>query len=259
MGHQQALDSILSDGLWDPHHDLSMGACAERCAAAYGFSRQDQDAYAVESFRRASDAQARGLLAAEIIPVDVSGPRGATVRVEHDEVPGKVRYDRIPELKPAFGKDGTITAANASALGDGAAALVLATEEAAAAAGRPVLARIVSFGGHSQDPLWFTTAPVAAARAALEAAGWDASTVDLWEVNEAFAVVPMAFAREMGVPRDRLNVRGGAVSMGHPIGASGARIVGTLAASLAERGLRRGVAAVCIGGGEGLAACVEIP
>jgi acetyl-CoA C-acetyltransferase len=252
LGHQQAFDSVLSDGLWDPHHSLSMGECAERCAGKYGFGREEQDAYAVESFRRANDAQARGLLQAEITPVE----DGAA---EKDEVPGRVRYEKIPALKPAFRKDGTITAANASSLADGAAALVLALEGSPEAAGRPVLARIVSFGAHAQDPLWFTTAPVQAARCALDRAGWTADTVDLWEVNEAFAVVPMAFSREMGVGRERLNVRGGAISLGHPIGASAARIVGTLAAALRERGLRRGVAAVCIGGGEGLAACLEIP
>lgn len=257
LGHQQVVDSIVTDGLWDPYHSLHMGGCAEQCAAKYHFTREQQDAYAIESFQRANAAQKDGRFVAEITPVEVAAAKGNVTKVEHDEGPAKVRYEKIPTLKPAFQKDGTITPANASSLNDGAAALVLTTAECANAKGMKPIARIVSFGNHSHDPLWFTTAPVQATRSALDAAGWSAREVDLWEVNEAFAVVPMAFMAELGVPPDRLNVRGGAIALGHPIGASGARILVTLLASLAERGLRRGVAAICIGGGEGLAICVE--
>ena len=259
LGHQQVVDSLVADGLWDPYNDISMGACAEQCAARYAFSREEQDAYAIESFRRANAAQQEGRFAGEIAPVEVAAAKGGATRVEQDEGPGKVKYDRIPGLKPSFQADGTITAANASTLNDGAAALLLTTAAHARAQGLAPVARLVAFGGHAQEPLWFTTAPVQAARNALAAAGWKAEDVDLWEVNEAFAVVPLAFARELGVPRDRLNVRGGAISLGHPIGASGARLLVALISALRERGLKRGVAAICIGGGEGLAACVELP
>jgi len=259
LGHQQVVDSMIADGLWDPYGDVSMGECAEVCAARYHFSREQQDAYAIESFVRANAAQKDGRFAAEITPVDLPGTPGMTGGVALDEVPGKVVYDKVPHLKPSFRKDGTITPANASAIADGAAALVLATPERAAAGGLAPIARLVSFAGHGQEPLWFTTAPVQAARNALATAGWRPGDVDLWEVNEAFAVVPMAFAAEMSVPRERLNVRGGAISLGHPIGASGARILVTLIAAMRERGARRGLAAVCIGGGEALAACVELP
>jgi len=259
LGHQQVVDSMVADGLWDPTNNASMGACAEKCAAKYAFSREEQDAYAIESFERANAAQREGRFAGEITPVEIAGAKGGVTRVEHDEGPGKVKYDKIPALKPSFQKDGTITAANASTLNDGAAALVLATGERAAARGLAPVARLVAFGGHAHDPLWFTTAPVQAARNALASAGWKVEDVDLWEVNEAFAVVPMAFAKEFGVPSAKLNVRGGAISLGHPIGASGARLLVALIAALRERGGRRGVAAICIGGGEGLAACVELP
>jgi acetyl-CoA C-acetyltransferase len=178
--------------------------------------------------------------------------------VDRDEGPGKVRYEKIPTLRPAFDPAGTITAANASTINDGAAALALAGEEEARTRGWRPMARLAGFGAHAQEPLWFTTAPVEAARAALRQAHWEAREVDLWEVNEAFAVVPMAFAQELSVPLERLNVRGGAIALGHPIGASGARILVTLLHALRERGARRGVAAICIGGGEGLAACVEL-
>lgn len=258
MGDQQVVDSMIRDGLWDPYNNLHMGACAELCAGKYAFSREEQDAYASESFRRANAAQQDGRLAQEITPVEVTDARGNAATVERDEGPAKVRYEKIPTLRPAFDKAGTITAANASTINDGAAALVLAAgDDARSRLWRP-LARIVAFGSHAQDPAWFTTAPVGAARAALARAGWSAAQVDLWEVNEAFAVVPMAFAREFAVPFDRLNVRGGAIALGHPIGASGARILVTLLYAMRERGAGRGVAAICIGGGEGMAVCVEL-
>jgi acetyl-CoA C-acetyltransferase len=258
LGHQQVIDSIITDGLWDPYHNQHMGSCAEQCAAQYKFTREQQDAYAVASFQRANAAQKAGLLAAEITPVEITDAKGNVTKVEHDEGPARVKYDKIPSLKPSFQKDGTITPANASSLNDGAAALVVTTADTAKAKGLIPIARLAGFGGHAQDPVWFTTAPVPATQTALKRAGWAVKDVDLWEVNEAFAVVPMAFMAELGVPHDRLNVRGGAIALGHPIGASGARILVTLIATLQERGLKRGVAAICIGGGEGLAACVEL-
>jgi acetyl-CoA C-acetyltransferase len=258
MGHGQIVDSMISDGLWDPYNNVHMGHCGEKCAAKFGFTREQQDAFAVASFQRANAAQKSGALAAEITPVEFADAKGNVTKVELDESPAKVRYDKIPQLKPAFDKAGTITAANASSINDGAAALVVTTAAHAQAQGLKPLARIVSFGAHAQDPVWFTTAPVPAAQQALAAAGWKVGDVDLWEVNEAFAVVPMAFAHELGISPDKLNVRGGAIALGHPIGASGARILVTLIHALQERGHKRGVAAICIGGGEGLAACVEL-
>ena len=258
LGHQQVVDSIINDGLWDPYNNLHMGSCAEQCATKYAFTREQQDAYAIASFQRANAAQQDGRFAAEITPVEIADAKGNVTRVELDEGPAKVKYDKLPTLRPVFEKTGTITAANASTLNDGAAALLLATADTAKAKALKPLARIVAFGSYAQDPLWFTTAPVQAAQNALTRAGWKVGDVDLWEVNEAFAVVPMAFMQELGIPHEKLNGRGGAISLGHPIGASGARIVVTLLAALKERGLRRGVAAICIGGGEGLAVCVEL-
>jgi acetyl-CoA C-acetyltransferase len=257
LGHQQIIDSMVHDGLWDPHNNLHMGSCAEQCAARYKFSRQEQDQYAAESFRRANAAQQAGRFAAEITPVDVAGAKG-TSRVDRDEGPAKVNYEKLPTLRPVFDPAGTITAANASSINDGAAALVLTTGELAAQRGLKPVARIVGFGSYAQEPVWFTTAPVSAVRNALQRAGWAMEDVDLWEVNEAFAVVPMALMRELAVPHERLNVNGGAISLGHPIGASGARILVTLLAAMQERGARRGVAAICLGGGEGIATCVEL-
>jgi acetyl-CoA C-acetyltransferase len=258
LGHQQVIDSLISDGLWDPYNNLHMGACAEQCASKYGFTRADQDAYAVASFERANAAVAEGRFASEIAPVEVAGAKGRTTIVDRDEGPARVDYAKIPTLQPAFDKTGTITAANASTLNDGAVALVLTSKKEAIARGYKPVARLVSFGSHAQEPLWFTTAPVAAAKQALDRAGWTTAHVDLWEVNEAFAVVPLAFMKELDLPHDKVNVRGGAIALGHPIGCSGARILVSLIAGLQERGLRRGVAAICIGGGEGLAACVEL-
>ncbi len=258
IGHHQVIDSMITDGLWDPYNNIHMGNCAEQCAAKYAFTREQQDAYAIESFKRANAAQKDGKFAAEITPVEITDAKGNVTKVEHDEGPAKVKYDKIPSLKPSFQKDGTITPANASSINDGAAALVLATADTAKAKGLKPIARLAGFGGHAQDPVWFTTAPVQAAHAALKQAGWSVNDVDLWEVNEAFAVVPLAFMRELGLPHDKVNVRGGAIALGHPIGASGARILVTLIAALKERELKRGVAAICIGGGEGLAVCVEL-
>jgi acetyl-CoA C-acetyltransferase len=257
LGHQQVVDSLIRDGLWDPGYNLHMGSCAEHCAIKFGFTREQQDAYAAESFRRANAAQTEGRFAQEITPVRVPGPKGGEKQIENDEGPSRVVYEKIPGLKPAFDPAGTITAANASTLNDGAAALVLTTTENAMQRGLKAVARIVAFGSHAQDPMWFTTAPITAAQNALKSAGWNAGDVDVWEVNEAFAVVPLAFMHELRLPHEKVNVRGGAISLGHPIGCSGARIMVTLLAALRERGGKRGVAAICIGGGEGLAVCVE--
>ena len=258
LGHQQVVDSLVHDGLWDPYSNLHMGSCAEECAKKYGFTREQQDAYAAESFRRANAAQKDGRFAQEITPVELAGIKGGATVIANDEGPQRVNYEKIPTLKPAFEKAGTITPANASTLNDGAAALVLATADGAAQRGLKPLARIVAFGSHAQDPVWFTTAPIAAARNALGRAGWKTDDVDVWEVNEAFSVVALAFMQELQIAHEKLNVRGGAIALGHPIGCSGARILVTLIAALRERGGRRGVAAICIGGGEGLAACVEL-
>lgn len=258
LGHQEVIDSLVHDGLWDPYGNQHMGSCAEQAAARYGFSRADQDAFAVTSFQRAQAAQASGLFAQEITPVDVTDGRGRTTRVDQDEGPSRVNYDKVPTLRPAFAKDGTITAANASTLNDGAAGVLMMSAAEAAARGLMPLARIISGAVHSQEPLWFTTAPAPAAQAALKAAGWSTDDVDLWEINEAFALVPLAFMKDLGIAHEKVNVRGGAISLGHPIGASGARVLVTLLAALRERGLRRGVASLCIGGGEGIAAAVEL-
>jgi acetyl-CoA C-acetyltransferase len=258
LGHQQMLDSMIHDGLWDPYNDLHMGNCAEQCARRYAFTREQQDAYAVESFRRAQKAVASGDFAREIVPVETTDAKGRVARIEQDETPAKVDYARVPTIKPAFDPEGTITAANASSLSDGAAALVLTTAAQAKERGLIPRGRIVAFGAHAHEPLWFTTAPISAARTALKRAGWNVADVDLWEINEAFAVVALAFMREIELPPEKVNVHGGAIALGHPIGASGARIVVTLLNALRARGARRGVAAICIGGGEGLAVCVEL-
>lgn len=257
LGHGKFIDSMIHDGLWDPYGDVHMGNCAEACATEYKFSREDQDAYAQESYRRAREATEKGLFAEEIVPVQIPQKKGDPLSVDRDEEPFKSDLSRMGSLKPAFQKDGTVTAANASKINDGAAALALTTASEAARRGFRPLARIVAHSSHAQEPQKFTTAPGAAVRNVLERAGLKAADIDLWEVNEAFAVVAMAFLRDLEVPADRLNVRGGAVALGHPIGASGARILATLLHSLRERGGRLGCASICIGGGEATAMIVE--
>lgn len=257
IGHGQVLDHMFLDGLEDAYDKgRLMGTFAEDCAGHYQFSRADQDDYALGSLMGALAAQADGAFDGEIAAVTVPGRKGAAI-VDTDEQPGLARPEKIPTLKPAFRKDGTVTAANASSISDGAAALVLAGRAQAQAMGAPVRALIRGHANHAQAPGWFTTAPVPAARKLLDRLGWSVGDVDLWEVNEAFAVVPMAFMRELGIPREKMNVNGGACALGHPIGASGARIVVTLLHALERRGLRRGVAAICIGGGEGMALAIE--
>ena len=257
LGHASALDHMFLDGLEDAYDKgRLMGTFAEDCAAAFQFTRQAQDDYARASLTRALEAQASGAFRAEIAPMSVPSRSGAVV-VDADEQPISARPEKIPTLKPAFRKDGTVTAANSSSISDGAAALVLASARAADAAGLRTRARILGHASHAQAPADFPTAPIPAARKLLDRLGWRTDDVDLWEVNEAFAVVPMAFKQEMGVSHDRMNVNGGACALGHPIGASGARIMVTLLNALERRGGRRGIAAICIGGGEGTAIAIE--
>jgi acetyl-CoA C-acetyltransferase len=257
MGHQNVIDGMIYDGLWDPYNNQHMGNCAELCAKEKSFSRKEQDDYAIESFKRAQDAQKSGRFSKEITPVEIPGKKGDVVRVDSDEGPGKAQFDKIPGLKPVFDKAGSVTAANASTINDGAAALVLASGEKVKELGLKPLAKLVSYGVNALDPVWFTIAPAEAMRRAMKKAGWSAEQVDLFEVNEAFAVVALAAQRELNIPQSKLNVWGGAISLGHPIGASGARIIVTLLSALEDKGLKRGVAGICIGGGEATAVCVE--
>ncbi|MEL6102971.1 MAG: acetyl-CoA C-acyltransferase [Pseudomonadota bacterium] len=257
LGHGQVVDHMFLDGLEDAYDKgRLMGTFAEDCAERYQFTREAQDAYALASLSRASEAHESGAFADEVAAVEVVG-RKATVLVRADEQPKTARPEKIPTLKPAFREGGTVTAANSSSISDGAAALVLASAQAAESQGLSIRARILGHASHAQAPGLFTTAPVPAVQKLLAKIGWSKEDVDLWEVNEAFAVVPMAFMREMGLSPDIVNVNGGACALGHPIGASGARIVVTLVNALEKRGLKRGVAAICIGGGEGTAIAIE--
>ena len=257
IGHGQVIDHMFLDGLEDAYDKgRLMGTFAEDCAEKYQFTREDQDAYALKSLSNSVEAIESGAFDDEVTPVVLKTRKGE-ITVSVDEQPGNARPDKIPNLRPAFKQDGTVTAANASSISDGAAALVLMRESEAEARGLKPLARILGHASHAQAPGWFTTAPVPAAQKLLENIGWDAKDVDLWEVNEAFAVVPMAFMAEMGLDRDIVNVNGGATALGHPIGASGTRIIVTLLNALGRRGLNKGVAAICIGGGEGTAIAIE--
>jgi acetyl-CoA C-acetyltransferase len=258
IGHDRVIDTMMMDGLEDAYEPgKAMGVFAEDAAREFQLTRTAQDDYAIRSLSRAKAAIESGGFAREIVAVSVPG-RGGDTLVETDEQPGKARPDKIPTLKPAFVKDGTVTAANASSISDGAAALVLASESAATAMRLSPIARIVAVSAHAHEPAKFTTAPVPAIRKLLNKSGWTIDDVDLFEVNEAFAVVAMIAAQELGIPAEKLNVNGGATALGHPIGASGARILATLIAALQNRGLKRGVAALCIGGGEATAMAVEL-
>jgi acetyl-CoA C-acetyltransferase len=252
MGHGELIDAMIRDGLWDAYQDFHMGYAGDRAAQALGFTRAEQDTFARESYERARKAQADGAFVAEIEAVETGKERIAL-----DEEPGRVDLARMASLKPAFADDGTITAANSSKISDGAAALVLAHQSAVAAHAWTPLARVVAYAGHAQGKSDFATAPVYATRAALARAKLGVGDIDLFEINEAFAAVALIVARQLEIPRERVNVRGGAVALGHPIGASGARIVVTLLHTLRDLGLRRGVATVCLGGGEALALVVE--
>lgn len=258
MGHQKAIDCMVHDGLWDPYNDYHMGNAAEICASEHNHSREAQDAFAIESYRRALAAQEAGAFEAEIVPVAIPQRRGEPVLVSVDEEPGRGRPDKIPSLNPAFKRDGgTITAANASSINDGAAALILTSAEYAAANNLPVLAKLSAYTQHAQDPEWFTTAPAFAMKKLFEKAGITPNDVDLYEVNEAFSVVSLACNQIAELPEERVNVNGGAVALGHPIGASGARILVTLLHAMKAREAKRGVASLCIGGGEAVAVLVE--
>jgi acetyl-CoA C-acetyltransferase len=257
MGDGKLVDGMIFDGLWDPYNDFHMGNAGELCAKEYGLSREAQDAFAKESYRRALEAIQSGSFAAEIAPVAVPQRKGDPLSIAVDEEPGRGDPSKFDKLKPAFTKDGTITAANASSINDGAAALVLASERTVRDRNLTPLARIVGYGGAAQAPEWFTTAPAAAIALTLSKLGLSANDIDLWEINEAFSCVPMACGKLAGLDLERVNVRGGAVAMGHPIGASGARILTTLLYAMRDRAARRGLATLCIGGGEAVAVVVE--
>jgi acetyl-CoA C-acetyltransferase len=258
IGHDTAYDHMMLDGLEDAYEPgKAMGVFAEATAAEYQFTREMQDEYAMESLARAQKAQTSGAFEREITPVEVKTRKGVET-VSLDEQPSKADPSKIPGLRPAFLKDGTITAANASSISDGAAALVLTRQSVAEKLGMPIVARIVSHAAHAHEPSQFTTAPIPAIRKALDKAGWKVSDVDLFEVNEAFAVVAMAAAKDLAIPREKLNINGGATALGHPIGASGARILATLLSALQTTGGKRGVASLCIGGGEATAMAVEL-
>ena len=258
IGADKIYDHMMLDGLEDAYQPgRAMGVFGEQCATHYKFTREQQDAFATESVQRAQAAIAKGLFDAEIAPVVVKDRSGETT-ITTDEGPGRIKIEKIATLKPAFAKDGTVTAASSSSISDGASALVMMRAETAEKLGSKPIARIVAHATHSHQPEWFTTAPISAAKKAMAKAGWSKDDVDLWEVNEAFAVVPMAFMQEMGVSHDIVNVNGGACALGHPIGATGARIMATLIYALQARGKKRGIAALCIGGGEATAVAIEL-
>ena len=258
LGHGEVLDHMFFDGLEDAYEKgRLMGSFAEECARKYEFTREAQDAYAIESLKRAQRAIERGQFVAEIEPVTVKTRKGEQV-IDTDEQPGKAQLDKIPHLRPAFAKDGTVTAANSSSISDGGAAVVMLSESRADQLGVKPVARILAHSSHAQAPGWFTTAPVKAIDKLMQQVGWAVGDVDLFEVNEAFAVVAMAAMHDLGIPHDKLNVRGGACALGHPIGASGARIVVTLVNALRDMGGKRGIASLCIGGGEATALAIEL-
>jgi acetyl-CoA C-acetyltransferase len=248
---------MIKDGLWDPYKDTHMGNCAELCVSRYSFTREEQDAFALESYKRAQNASKSCFFSEEIAPVEVPQKKGESVKIESDEEPFAAPLEKMPTLKPAFAKDGSVTAANSSKINDGAAALVVTSEEKAKAKGWKPIARIIASSGVAQAPEWFTTAPVGAIQRLLEKTGLSTGEIDYFEINEAFAAVAMAAIRELSLPPEKVNPRGGAVALGHPIGASGARILTTLIHALRKDGKKRGIAAICIGGGEATAMLVE--
>lgn len=256
MGATELTDSMIHDGLWDPYNNWHMGNAAELCVKEHSFTREEQDAFAIESYKRAQKAMAEGYFNNEIVAVEVPAKKGS-VTVDKDEEPAKTDFAKIPNLRPAFDKAGTITAANASKINDGAAAVVLMSEKAVQAHGAKPLAKIVSHATFAQDPKWFTTAPAGAIKQAAERAGLSIDQIDLFEINEAFAVVTMAAMKELNIPHEKVNVHGGAVALGHPIGASGARILTTLVHAMQKHQKQYGLATLCIGGGEAVAMIVE--
>ncbi len=255
MGNQQLADSMLKDGLWDPYNNWHMGNASELCVKEYKFTREAQDEFAIGSYKKAQKAMESGAFNNELTSVTIEGKE--KVVVSKDEEPSKARFDKMPSLRPAFDKEGTITAANASKINDGAAAHILMSESKAKALGLKPLARVVAHGTFAHDPKWFTTAPVGAMKKALTHAGLEAKDIDLWEINEAFANVTMAAAKDLSVPFEKINVHGGAIALGHPIGASGARILATLVHGLHTHNKKLGIASLCIGGGEGVALIIE--
>ena len=257
MGNVEFKDAMIHDGLWDPYGNVHMGSCAEECSTSQGISRANQDEYALESTRRAIASQQAGHFKTEIVPVTIPGGKGGDVVVSEDEGPKNAKPDKIPSLKPVFKKDGTVTAANASSINDGAAALVLMSAERAKAEGRTILGRITGYAGAARKPVEFTIAPADSINNLLKKTGHKAADVDLWEINEAFAVVALANNKILGLEGSKVNVRGGAVVLGHPIGASGARLLVTLLHTMKDQDKKRGVASLCIGGGEGIALMVE--
>ena len=257
LGHADIIDSMIIDGLWDVYNDRHMGNCADMCAEKYSFSREEQDAFTKESYTRAQRAQSEGKFADEIVSVEVKNRRGNISEVSVDDEPGKADFEKMTKLKPAFGKEGTVTAANASKINDGAAALVVLDENKSAELKVKPVARILAQASVAQEPEWFTRAPVGAIQKVLKKAGLEMSDIDLFEINEAFSNVAMAAMKELDISHDVVNVNGGAVALGHPIGASGARILVTLLHALKTRGAKRGLAAICIGGGEASALIVE--
>ncbi len=257
MGNRAAVDGMIHDGLWDPYKDYHMGNAGELCARECGISRDRQDAFAAESYRRAQHAVSEGLFDAEIVPVEVTGRKGEVTKVSRDEEPFKGDIAKLPSLRAAFVKDGTVTAGNAPSINDGAAALVVMSREQADKRGITPLATIRGYSGFAQAPEWFTTAPAGAMQALLAKTGKQVSDIDLWEVNEAFSVVALVNQDKLGIPSDRLNVRGGAVALGHPIGCSGARVLVTLIHALRSLDKQRGIASLCLGGGEAVALMVE--
>jgi acetyl-CoA C-acetyltransferase len=257
MGPATIVDSMVKDGLWDPYNNFHMGTAAELCVKEYKMTREEQDQFAINSYKKAQAAQEKGVFKNEIVAVEITDRKGTTL-VDKDEEPGKAMFEKMPGLRPAFdSKEGTITAANASKINDGAAALVLTSESEAQKRGLKPIAKIVAHATFAQDPKWFTTAPVGAIKAALKKANLKVSEIDLWEINEAFANVTMAAQKELEIPSEKVNVHGGAVAIGHPIGASGARILTTLVHGLHTHGKRYGLATLCIGGGEAVALIIE--
>ncbi|MGI8924501.1 MAG: thiolase family protein [Fimbriimonadales bacterium] len=258
MGHGELVDLMIHDGLWDPYDDMHMGNAGELCARECGLPREKQDEFAARSYTRALAAQEKCLFAEEIVPVEIPQRKGDPMVVDKDEEPGKGNVAKLSELRPAFEKEGTVTAGNASSINDGGAAMVVASAEKAASLGLKPIARLVAYAQHAQEPKWFTTAPAFAIQKLLELSGKTVADIDLFEVNEAFAVVALAVSDKVGIPREKLNVNGGAVALGHPIGMSGTRLVITLINELRRRGAQFGVATPCIGGGEATAVLVEV-
>ena len=257
MGNGELVDAMIRDGLWDVYKNIHMGLCGDRCAEKYAFTREQQDEFAVASFKRALDAARRGVFAAEIEPVQVKAGK-ETITVAEDENPKKFNEEKLRKLRPAFGEKGTVTAGNASSINDGAAAMVVVSPEKARTLALKPQAKILGYATYSREPEWFTLAPIGAIDKLLRALSWEVSDVDLFEINEAFSVVPMAAMKDLGIPHDKVNVHGGAVALGHPIGASGSRTLVTLLNAMKARGARRGINSLCIGGGEAVAMAVEL-